>query len=66
MIKFTYEQLSVERMRQSSGLFIGKTNVLKNFSKESEINEVVGRISGEKNKVHANIWIKNKDKWGGF
>jgi hypothetical protein len=63
MIKITFEEISVSRMSNSSGIFIGKKNTHKKFRKESVINEVVGVLSGGENIVSQNYWVKNKEKW---
>jgi len=63
MIKITFDQLSVKEMSHASGIFIGKKNNLKKFQKESVVNEVVGAILGNENRVSGNNWIKNKVSW---
>lgn len=63
MITITFEKISVSRMSNSSGIFIGKKNSHKKFRKETVINEVVGVLSGNENIVSQNYWVKNKEKW---
>lgn len=63
MITITFEKISVSRMSNSSGIFIGKKNSHKKFRKETVINEVVGVLSGNENIVCQNYWVKNKEKW---
>ncbi|WHY79564.1 hypothetical protein QNH20_10675 [Neobacillus sp. WH10] len=63
MIKITFDNLSVMKMSNTSGIFIGKKNTHKNFRKESVINEVVGALSGNENRVRKNNWTKNRERW---
>jgi len=63
MINITFDNISVMKMSNGSGFFIGKKNTLKNFRKESVINEVVGSLSGDENRVRKNNWTKNRERW---
>ena len=60
MIKITFDKLSVMKMGNASGIFIGKKNTHKNFRKECVINEVVGALSGNENRVRKNNWTKTE------
>lgn len=62
MIHLSLGNISIKEMENSSGLFIGKKNTLKDFHSERIINEVVGGIAGSENLIHHNNWIKNKQK----
>ncbi|MFZ7943598.1 hypothetical protein [Neobacillus sp. 19] len=61
MIKITFDHVSVNKLNNTSGIFIGKQNTHKKFRHESVLDEVVGTISGNENRVTRSKWIKNKE-----
>ncbi|WP_066372267.1 hypothetical protein [Neobacillus fumarioli] len=63
-MKLSLENISITKMETSAGMFIGKTNTLKQFQNQKEVNEVIGTISGRENKLTHNYWMKNKMKEG--
>jgi hypothetical protein len=63
MNNFTVENISITRMSNSSGIFIGKKNTLKKFQHESVITEVIGALSGNANTLKDGYWIKNRETW---
>ncbi|NRD76790.1 hypothetical protein HPT25_04700 [Bacillus sp. BRMEA1] len=63
-MKLTLQNIDINSMENSVGVFIGKTNILKQFRGEKSINEVIGNISGNENKLRHGCWIKNKVKEG--
>lgn len=63
MINLTLEDISIGKMNNASGLFIGDKNTVKKFNHTSHVNEAVGVLSGNKNTVKKNQWIKNREKW---
>lgn len=63
MINLTFGNVSIMNMKNSSGIFIGEKNSLKNFDNESVVNEVVGVLSGNENLITENHWVKTKEKW---
>ncbi len=62
MIKLTLGNISITSIGHSSGFFMGQQNTHKKFRSDLVINEVVGAISGNENKVTENYWVKNKQK----
>ncbi|MGG3562943.1 hypothetical protein ABES03_15210 [Neobacillus rhizosphaerae] len=65
MIEITFGDISVANIKTSSGIFIGKKNTHKNFRNIRIINEGVGSLSGNENKLSNNHWVKNKVKRDG-
>ncbi|MCM2533223.1 hypothetical protein NDK43_13475 [Neobacillus pocheonensis] len=63
MIEITFGNITVANINTSAGVFIGKKNKHKNFRSESIINEAVGILSGNENKLSYNHWMNNKEKW---
>ncbi|MDR6997629.1 hypothetical protein [Neobacillus niacini] len=63
MIHLHLGNISVEKMKNVSGIFLGKKNTLKQFRYESIKNEAGGTFAGDKNKLIENYWIKNKKTW---
>ncbi|MFK9090334.1 hypothetical protein [Bacillus salipaludis] len=63
MIKITFDNISIMKMSNASGILIGKQNTHKNFRNERVINEVVGDLSGNENTVSQNNWMKNRETW---
>lgn len=63
MINLTLEDISIGKMSNGSGFFIGEKNTLKKFNYTSVVNEAVGILSGNENTVKQNQWIKNREKW---
>lgn len=63
-MKLSLENIFITKMETSAGMFIGKTNTLKQFQNQKEVNEVIGTISGRENKLTHNYWMKNKMKEG--
>ncbi|MED4224738.1 hypothetical protein [Neobacillus cucumis] len=61
MIDLTLGEISITHIGQSSGFFMGEQNTLEKFNSKKIINEVVG-ISGDKNLLFENVWMKNKQK----
>lgn len=60
MINITLGNISITKMGHSSGMFIGEKNTLSKFQYKTDINDVVGVISGDENKLNENRWVKNK------
>ena len=65
MIEITFGDISVANLKTSSGVFIGKKNTHKNFRNIRIINEGVGSLAGNENKLSNNHWVKHKEKWEG-
>ncbi|MBO0962414.1 hypothetical protein J1P26_22180 [Neobacillus sp. MM2021_6] len=63
-MKLSLENISISKIGKSSGVFIGKTNTIKQFHHETCVNEVVGSLTGSKNKLTQSVWITNKVKGG--
>lgn len=63
LIKLTLDNISIKRMSTSSGLFIGEKNTLEKFKHTCVINEALGGLSGNKNMIRQNYWVKNREKW---
>lgn len=63
MIHITFENISVKKMSNTSGIFIGQKNNLEKFQSDRVVNEVVGSLSGNENRIIENKWLKNKDGW---
>jgi hypothetical protein len=63
LINLTLGNVSIMNIKNSSGIFIGEKNSLKNFDNESVVNEVVGVLSGNENLITENHWVKTKEKW---
>lgn len=62
MIDLSLGNISITKIGDSSGFFIGKKNTHKAFRSERIINEVVGELSGSENVIIHNNWVKNKHK----
>ncbi|MDQ1146562.1 hypothetical protein QE429_003389 [Bacillus sp. SORGH_AS 510] len=65
MIELTFGNISVGNIKTSSGVFIGKKNTHKNFRSSRIVNEGVGALIGNENKLNNNYWVKHKEKWEG-
>jgi hypothetical protein len=63
MIHITFENISIKKMSNSTGIFIGQKNELGKFQSKRVINEVVGSLSGNENRVLGNKWLKDRDEW---
>ena len=63
-MKLTLENISITSIGKSSGVFIGKTNTIKQFHHETIVNEVMGSVSGSENKLSQSVWITTKVKEG--
>ncbi len=64
MIKLTLETINIREMVNTSGIFIGPNNVQNGFRNVKVINEVVGSLFGNENKVIKNHWLKTKKSGG--
>ena len=63
MIKLKLGNITVTRLGDSSGFFLGETNTHKNFRSNKVITEIVGDLSGEENTVINNKWVKDILDW---
>ncbi|WP_312470358.1 hypothetical protein [Neobacillus sp.] len=63
MIEMTFGNITVDQLKTAAGIFIGEKNRHKHFSCETTINEAVGTLSGNENKLTYNCWVKNKETW---
>lgn len=61
MIEMTFGNITVDQLKTASGIFIGEKNRHKHFSCETTINEAVGTLSGNENKLTYNCWVKTKE-----
>ena len=60
MIEITFGNIAVDKLKTGAGIFIGETNKLGDFSFETTLNEVLGTLAGNENKLTENRWITNK------
>ncbi|MGG3470312.1 hypothetical protein ABES02_22855 [Neobacillus pocheonensis] len=60
MINITLGNIAIAKMSHSSGMFIGEKNTLSKFQYKTDVNDLVGVISGDENKLTENRWVKNK------
>jgi len=63
MIHITFENISIKKMGNTTGIFIGQKNKHEKFRSVQVINEVVGSLSGNENRIIENNWLKNKEVW---
>ena len=63
MIKLKLGNITVTRLGDSSGFFLGETNTHKNFRSNKVITEIVGDLSGKENTVINNKWVKDILDW---
>ncbi|WP_160725547.1 hypothetical protein [Bacillus sp. USDA818B3_A] len=62
MINLKLGNIFVTSIGQSSGFFMGGTNTHKKFRSSQVMNEVLGVLSGDENKVTENKWLENTQK----
>jgi hypothetical protein len=62
MINLTLGNISITNIGQSSGFFMGETNTHKKFRSSQAVNEVLGVLSGDENRLTENKWLKNNQK----
>jgi hypothetical protein len=60
MIHVKLGNISIAKISHSSGFFTGEKNTQKSFYSDQIMNEVVGTVSGDKNRLIDNRWLKNK------
>jgi hypothetical protein len=63
-MKLSLENIAITKMGNTAGVFMGKTNTIKQFHNVKTLNEVIGTISGNENRLSQSYWIKNKVKEG--
>jgi hypothetical protein len=63
MIEIAFGNITVDELNTAAGIFIGEKNRHKHFSFETTINQAVGTLSGDENKLIYNRWMKNKETW---
>ena len=62
MIHLTLGNISITSIGQSSGFFMGETNIHKKFRSGQVVNEVLGVLSGDENRLTENKWVENNQK----
>ena len=62
MVNLTLGNITITSIGQSSGFFVGETNTHKKFRSNQVVNEVLGLLSGDENKVTENKWQENNQK----
>ncbi|TWD90324.1 hypothetical protein FB550_12288 [Neobacillus bataviensis] len=62
MINLTLGNISITSVGQSSGFFMGGSNTHKKFRSSQVVNEVLGVLSGDENRLTENKWLENNQK----
>ncbi|WP_066315445.1 hypothetical protein [Bacillus sp. FJAT-29814] len=61
-MQLTLGTITITKTGQSAGVFLGKTNTLKQFHSVTVRDEVVGSLTGDENTVTNSSWVKTKTR----